>query len=515
MYATPIKQGEKIVGVLVGRRDGNTLSDLTDDIGYGENGRSYMVNDVGTMVAHFDREMVTRQYNIIEESKEDKSLENGAQLFKKILEEKHGISDYSFGGQKLYAGYAPIKDTNWILVLDASEGEVLSAVPRLKKMSMLLILIILVISIAATYIIGEQITKPIILSVKHAEKLASLDITQDVPEIFLKKQDEIGLLAKSLQSLTDNLREILSNIGDSSEQVASTSEELTATTEQTAIAAEEVTKTAEEIARGASDQAHNTETGASKAMMLGEIIEEDLEHVDTLNTATARVSTVVNEGLIEIEELYNITEESSKAAKIILDMIQKTNDSSARIGEASNIISSIAEQTNLLALNAAIEAARAGEAGRGFAVVAEEIRKLAEESTNSTVSIDGMVSELQENSQAAVKTMNDVGVIVGEQTQKVVNSREKYNQITLAMKDAEEEVRLLNDSSQKMDTMKDEILDTLQNLSAIAEENSAATQEVTASMEEQTGSIEEIASASEGLANLAQNLQLIIERFKI
>jgi len=126
-----------------------------------------------------------------------------------------------------------------------------------------------------------------------------------------------------------------------------------------------------------------------------------------------------------------------------------------------------------------------------------------------------MVNELQGNAQGAVKTIEDIAVIVEEQSQRAISSRDKYNIITNAIKDAENEVKILNDSSKKMSGMKEEILDTLQNLSAIAEENSAATEEVTASMEEQTAAIEEMASASENLSNLANNLRSIIERFRI
>ncbi|NMB27986.1 MAG: methyl-accepting chemotaxis protein, partial [Tissierellia bacterium] len=111
--------------------------------------------------------------------------------------------------------------------------------------------------------------------------------------------------------------------------------------------------------------------------------------------------------------------------------------------------------------------------------------------------------------------MERISDISKEQTNSVINNKDKYMLIAEAMKDMEEAVKRLNVSGEEMDRMKSEILDTLQNLSAIAQENSASTQQVTASMEEQTASIEEIAAGSESLADLAQGLQSIIERFKI
>lgn len=515
LYAAPITSEGKVVGVLVGKRDGNALSNIIDDITYGEKGYAYIINGDGTTIAHPDRKYVLDQYNLIKEAKNDKAKESLGKLAEKILTEKKGIGNYSYNGNDLYAAYAPIGDTNWSLVITANQGEVLSAIPPMRNSIFTATAIGLLVSVAITYLIGNSIAKPIIQAARQSEKIASLDITEDVSEAFLKRKDEIGILAKSFQSLTDNLREIIKEINHSSEQVTSTSEELTATTQQSSIAAEEVARTAEEIATGASTQALNTESGSSKAMVLGQLIETNLEYTENLTEASNKVIEVVNEGLIEIENLYKITEESNNASKDINEVILKTNESSMKIGHASNVIASIAEQTNLLALNAAIEAARAGDAGRGFAVVAEEIRKLAEESTASTKSIDEIVNELQSNAQTAVSTMERVSAISNEQTNSVINSKDKYILISESMNESDKAVRELNTSGLGMEKMKDEILDTLQNLSAIAQENSAATQQVTASMEEQTASIEEIAGASEGLANLAQDLQLIIKRFKI
>ncbi len=515
MYAAPIERDGKVVGALIGRREGEALSRITDDSGYGESGYAYMINLKGTVVAHPDRNKVHNQWNPINEVKNDESLKSVVTVFEKMLKAKKGIGNYRFLGKDLYVAYAPVNGTDWIIAITANKNKVLSAVPVLQKNIMIGVLTILLISAAIIYFIGSGIAKPIILIAEHSGKIAGLDITKCVPEVLLKKKDEIGDLARAMQKTTNNLRDIIKEISNSSEQVAVASEELTASSQQSATAAEEVSKTVEEIAKSASDQARDTEGGVLKATTLGDIIENDQEHMRDLNVASGNVNEIVNAGLQEIDILSRKTEESNHAIKEIYDVILKTNESSDKIGKASAVIATIADQTNLLALNAAIEAARAGDTGRGFAVVAEEIRKLAEQSSVSTKSIDEMVFELQNNSHDAVKTMAKVSFISKEQTDSVINSRNKYMSIEQAMKDTVRALEQLNASGKEMQKMKGEILDTLQNISAIAEENSSSTQQTTASLEEQTAAIEEIASASEDLSNLSQRLQSIIAKFTV
>ncbi|MGF7186793.1 methyl-accepting chemotaxis protein [Desulfitispora alkaliphila] len=517
IYATPIERNNQVVGVLIGRRDGYSLSDITDGTGYGATGYAYMINGQGTVVAHPDRERVLKQWNPIEDvqSGVDLEVEEVALLFEKIIREERGVSNYSFQGNNLYAAYAPIGDSGWTLVITANEEEVLSAIPSMQRTIVLIVSAIVLVSMVITYQIGNLIATPIIKIKEEAERLADLDITQDVGEVLLNKKDEIGVLSNAFQQIILNLRGIVKDINNSSEQVAASSEELSATSEESNAVAEEVAKTVEEIARGASEQAKNTESGSLKAVHFGEIIEKDQTYVKDVNLAAQKVAEIVKEGLEEIESLSKITEESAEGTNEIHDVITKTNVSSDEIGQASNVIAGIAEQTNLLALNAAIEAARAGEAGSGFAVVAEEIRKLAEESSASTMSINKIVEELQSNSREAAKKMERVSAISDEQSNRVINSKNKYMLIAEAMQKAENAVNRLNDSGEEMNQVKGDIIETLQNLSAIAEENSASTQQVSSSMEEQAASIEEISTSSENLSRLAQDLHEIIKRFKV
>ncbi len=515
MYAVPIKADEKIVGALIGRRSGDALSKVIEDAGYGDSGYAYVINSKGTVMAHRDINRVVNQFNPIEEAKKDDGQKSAAELFEKIIAQKAGVSTYSFEGNEMYAAYTPIDSTGWIVVVTANKKEVLSSISLLQRGVLVTTAAGLLISIMLTYLIGSSIVRPIIKIVRCSEKISDLDITQDIPEGLLKKKDEIGILSKALQGITGSLREITYEIKASSEQVAAASEELTATSQESAAVAGQVSGAMEQIAKATSEQAKNAQDGCSKAFLLEELVEKDQGCIRNLNTLSNRIAEVVNDGLKEVDGLAEITEESNGATKEIYEIILKTNENSGKIGQASSLIASVADQTNLLALNATIEAARAGEAGKGFAVVAEEITKLAEQSSMSTKSIDKMVKELQSNAEAAVKSVQRVSAICKSQTDSVTQSRDKYMLIERTMKETGEAVEKLNASGKELVTMKKEILQALQALSAIAEENAASSQQAMASMEEQAASAEEIAGTSQSLSNLAQSLQCVISKFRV
>ena len=511
----PIIVNDQVVGGLIGRRDGSSLSLLSSDITYGENGYCYVIDSKGTIIAHRNMEFVMNQYNPIEAAKTDSSIEELSNTIQKALNQDEGVGNYTFEGEKQQVSFCKVPGTDWTFVLAASESEIVEPIVWLRRVTIMIIVVVVILSIVMTYIIGHSISKPIIETSNYANVIANLNLSEKMKKKYLDRKDEIGDLARSLVSITDGFKTIIHQISDTSSYLIDASKNFYETSQQSSISSEEIAKVVEEIAQGAADQAKQTTDGSVAASQLGDKIEKVEYYIKSVNDSSIEVGKIVEEGLNEIDNLEKITEENSIAVKEIYDVIMRTNESSNRIGEASSMIESIANRTNLLSLNAAIEAARAGDAGKGFAVVAEEIRKLAEQSSGSTKIINEIVHGLQENTNNAVITMHRVADISKNQSTSVSNSKNKYNLIDEAMKKTSAVVVNLTTQGEEMNQMRQGILGVLENLSAIAEENAAAAQEASAAAQEQTASIEEIAASSDVLSDLAEKSRELIEKFRL
>ncbi len=511
----PVVLDGKLVGVVSMDVNLNTLNEILQNTIEVKDSYAFLVDSQDNVIMHIEPEYVPQEDKVtnlkdilpVSSEKLQKSVEKG-ELVK--------VKDYD-GAARQFA-LTTIKTTGWKFGIAISDIVFTKSSREMAVLFVVLLIIELVFTSLVSLWTGGMISRPIVALTAVIKKQAELDFRDDAKVGYLnykKRKDEIGVMTNSLESMGEHVRSLLVATTEVVEQVSTTAEELSATSKQSSTAAQEVAQTIYEIARGAAEQAASTESSTRSLMELGEIIDEDKASIGKLLGEHEHVETLVGRGLKTVNTLTEKSKANSEAIGIVDQSMQKTYTSSEKISEASNFISSVASQTNLLALNAAIEAARAGEQGKGFAVVASEIGKLAEQSAKSSADINEILHTLLEDMSTAVDKMKEAERIGQEQSENVDLTERSFHEIAAAIDNAKKAVQGLAQSSNMIKERKDEVFDTVQNLSAIAEENAASSQEASASTQEETASMEEIANLSSNLASITMELQGMVSRFKV
>nr|WP_320145255.1 methyl-accepting chemotaxis protein [uncultured Anaeromusa sp.] len=363
------------------------------------------------------------------------------------------------------------------------------------------------------FFISKVITVPLQRMVAICGELAQGDF-RDKPRAVLRK-DEIGQLADSLADMRANLRKVLKHVNESSEQVAAASEELTASADQSAHAATSVAISINNVATGAENQLRESDTTAGVVEQMSAGIEQVAATSNQVASQSVKAAQKAKDGNAAIEEAVTQMAHIEESVNNSAQVVTKLGERSKEIGQIVDTISGIAAQTNLLALNAAIEAARAGEQGRGFAVVADEVRKLAEQSQNAAKQISGLISEIQGETDKAVKAMAEGTKEVNVGAKVVNTAGVTFEEISHVVTDVAEQVREISAVMQQLAGSSQQIVLSVREINKLCQDSSGEVQSVSAATEEQTASMEEIASASQSLAQLAQDLQISVSKFRI
>ncbi len=514
-YATPIKQDGKIVGVIVGKRDGDALNEITESLGTGERGYAFIIGEEGTFYAYPDAEKVLNQYNVF--TTEEETYKDFANAFQNRGTDGNDVLHYTLNGEARITGIAAVANTSWILAIGNYESEVIKDINSMRLYIIIFAAVVLMIGLIIGTVTGQNISKPVIYLKAQIDQMASYDFTFSEGIAYQKvnkRRDEIGQMVKALFQMRGNFIELLQEVSTSAEHIASSSEELTATSQQSAQAAQDVAASIGVIAEGADMQMSETKISSNNLQELNHYMQTSDDYHKVLNDALLLVNRMQKEGMVSVGELKQNNEVTIDYGKNIQETIYETADSIEKIDKASNMIQSISNQTNLLALNAAIEAARAGEAGRGFAVVANEIKNLADESNRFTAEITTIVKELITKTKEAVAAANGIQDIMEVQTEKVNETNIKFHEIEQSIDKMSSDLESINKINPKIMDCTEAVSRSIEALSGMSGEYADKTQSGSAAVEEQTAAMDEIANASEALAELAEILQIATSKFK-
>ncbi len=333
--------------------------------------------------------------------------------------------------------------------------------------------------------------------------------------LSMKRKDEIGKLVNSFNKMLVKIRELVIQNKRAAEEVVASSEKMAAISAESSRISTEIAHAIIEVASGSSNQATEIDTSVKNVSQLADRISLAVEKTKVMEADSATMKELSDYGITTIDNLNQKTAQTNEITTDVVKDITQLNQYVKNINVITNVLRSIADQTNLLALNAAIEAARAGEAGRGFAVVADEIRKLAEQSNNHTREIQKLIENIFKQVQSSTNLVGKAEASFRGQSEIVTQTAEVFSRINKTTTILAGNISTVGGMITDMDSYKEMVLSSMENISAVSEEVSASTQEVSASTEEQLTSVEQLDDMAKQLNELALNLISQMEKFKV
>ena len=381
------------------------------------------------------------------------------------------------------------------------------------KIMKILSIIGLIVAIIIGLVLTNDINKPLQIINLFGEKLASYDLSYDFE---VTRRDEFGKAGASLFTAQDNIKELIKTILENSQNMSASSEELSATVQ-------ELTSKAISVDEAINNISINMQEASSGAEEISASIQEVDSSINVLSQKAMDGSRNANGAKYRAVEVKKNSQKALDKAKEISvekqkNMIKVIEDGKIvdKIKVMADTIASIAEETNLLALNAAIEAARAGEQGKGFAVVAEEVKKLAEQSSEAVKSIQGTIIEVQKAFKNSIDNGSDILQFINKDVHEQFVEYEKtgnqyFDDSDFVSKMSEE----ISAMSEEVTVTVGQVSKAVQNMAGSAQKTSEKAETIKEGMNETTQALEQVALTAQNQAELAQKLTEVVKRFKI
>ena len=467
---------------------------------------TYFVSPDGTMLSHPNPDKIGQPVENEAVKKLVADLANG-------IHPEIDCIEYMYKGIAKCASYYVDDEENYIAVVTADETDITASTKHIRNSVLVVVLIGVLLFGSASIVYASIIGKPLVLLCKATEKLSEGNVS--VRCDAKSNIREIATVISSFQKLTAALSDSIGNVVESA---ASLREAIVSVDEMTAGNVESVSQINDainEVSATSQTVAENAQHMADKNMVLERNVEDLNENVVILLDAAQTIKTVNTEASECMKSVYEGSKDSVRAIQNISTKINDTNKAVESISKAVVAIESIASQTNLLSLNASIEAARAGEAGRGFAVVADEIRSLADSSAESAQEIKVIIESIMTLSGETVEISDQVTNVISKEQADIEATQKKFNELLEAIDNSLAEINKIKGMTVSLDTVKNDMVTAITELSAVSEELGASAEEVAASCHIVTDACTDTQASTEEMRAINEHMTDAIQFFKI
>ncbi|OIJ14367.1 hypothetical protein BKP37_08445 [Anaerobacillus alkalilacustris] len=400
----------------------------------------------------------------------------------------------------------------WQVVISTQKSYLMKEINSVVYLIYLIVFICIVISILVGIKITYSITKPLSKMVALMSKAEHGDLTVQTDYL---RNNEIGRLGQSFNNMLANIKNIIQENKKVAESAVENADHLKKISNESSEAAEQIATAIEEVAKGSVEQVDYAEKTNQEMKGLSQEILDVTNNVENVTIATAKTKDLSSNSISNMNELTTLNKDVQEKIYEIEQTIVKLGKDVTGIQGIIKIIKDISEQTNLLSLNASIEAARAGESGRGFAVVANEVRKLAEQSKESTMNIEKIINQILHQTECSVDLVRSSTTLFDIQTNSINKTRDSFEHILNDTNVIINDVSRIGNSIAKINVSKEKVEEAIVEMVSVAELSSSTTEEVTATTEEQFAAAEELGHLSERLSNTILELERMINKFKI
>lgn len=445
-----------------------------------------------------------------------------AEIVEKVINQAQSYySDkINIGGKTYYGMYCPLYQYNseeiiGMTFVGLEKSKINDAYMGQMVANSIFLSIIVGIGILITVAFVIFLLKAITKVIGHLGEVAKGNLNIQVGDKLLKRSDEIGDIARSVEAQIQSLGEIASNILHTSDSLDGISGSFSQSFGKMTEYISNVDTAVEEMAKGSTQQAQDTQNVGNEVQSMGHAIDNTSNNIDQLVSSTEKMRDYNKSVDDTLLELIRISEETRQAFDVVYEQTNETNQSAQKIQSAADVITDIADQTNLLSLNASIEAARAGEHGKGFAVVADEIRKLAEQSRESASQITEIIELLIRNSNTTVDAMQHVTDIINKQGKELTQTKNVFGDLNEEINEVGSAVDNIRGEVEQLNALKTSVLGAVESLASIAEENAASTQETSASMQELGNIVSDCSKDVDQIVSMSETLAENTNRFTL